>query len=97
MQHLGPRRAHPRALAGGENDCQTCAASAIPALRRGSIHDNSFSAASGPRRGRRPHDLYLKNAKFGWQIAARKSELVVHPRAAAWERVPMGGRTFNLS
>src|ERR1700730_7656221 len=25
MQHLGPRRAHPRALAGGENDCQTCA------------------------------------------------------------------------
>ena len=26
MQHLGPRRAHPRALAGGENDCQTRAA-----------------------------------------------------------------------
>jgi hypothetical protein len=75
VEHLRPRRAHSRALAGGKNDCQTCAASTIPALRRGSIHDNSFSAASGRRGGRRPHVLYLKNAKFDWQIAARKSEL----------------------
>jgi hypothetical protein len=42
MQHLGPRRAHPRALAGGENDCQTCAA-----LKMKGDHETYFSTRGG--------------------------------------------------
>src|ERR1700731_424736 len=42
MQHLGPRRAHPRALAGGENDCQTCAA-----LKMKGDHETYFSTREG--------------------------------------------------